>query len=148
MVSIGSTWKILVKHQLIFSWEVPKNFTKFSGSHLCWSLFFNSFRSKVFSCEFWEIFKITLFVKHFWMTAFENHVHLDLIVYAITDTIYWNNFLTYQPLILLYYFHQKIVKEKTAIFKKCNFFGQACFCAQRPLQIKLTYIFSSCNIMN
>ena len=29
----------------------------------------------------------------------------------------WNNFLTYQQLILLYYFHQKILKEKMAIFK-------------------------------
>ena len=31
---------------------------------------------------------------------------------------YWNNFLTYQRLILLYYFHQKISIEKTTIFKK------------------------------
>ena len=38
--------------------------------------------------------------------------------------ICWNNFVTYQRLILLYYFHQKILKEKTKIFKNYNFFGQ------------------------
>ena len=43
------------------------------------------------------------------------------------DIICWNNFLTYQQLILLYYFHQKIFKSKTTIFKSCNFFGQTCF---------------------
>ena len=45
---------------------------------------------------------------------------------TITDTISCNNILTYHELILLYYFHQKILKEK-AVFKKCSLFGQACF---------------------
>ena len=43
------------------------------------------------------------------------------------DTIYWNNFFTYQWLILLYYFHQKILKRKMRIFKSCNFFNRTCF---------------------
>ena len=32
-------------------------------------------------------------------------------------TIYWNNFFAYQRLILLYHFHQKISKQKMAVFK-------------------------------
>ena len=34
------------------------------------------------------------------------------------NTIYWSNFLTYQILILLYYFHQKVSIEKTSVFNK------------------------------
>ena len=30
-------------------------------------------------------------------------------------TVYWNNFLTYQRLILIYYFLEKISKQKTAV---------------------------------
>ena len=33
-------------------------------------------------------------------------------------TIYWNDFLAYERLILLYYFHQKMSTEKTAVWKK------------------------------
>ena len=43
------------------------------------------------------------------------------------DTICWNNFFTYQRLILLYHFHQKILKRKTTIFKSFNFLNQTCF---------------------
>ena len=31
--------------------------------------------------------------------------------------VYWNNFLTYQRLILMYYFHQRILKGKTTILE-------------------------------
>ena len=37
-----------------------------------------SYRSKLFSCEFYEIFWKTYFVKHLWMVAFENHAHILL----------------------------------------------------------------------
>ena len=42
---------------------VLKNFAKFTGKHLCKSLFFNKVanRAQVFSCDFCEIFKDTLF---------------------------------------------------------------------------------------
>ena len=49
---------------------ILKNFPKFTGKHLCWSLFFNKVaalrpaKSQVFSCEFWEIFKNTFFTEH------------------------------------------------------------------------------------
>ena len=62
---------------------VLKNFTKFTGKHLCQSLFFNKVAglrpatllkrdsgADVFSCEFWEIFKNTIFIEHLWMTAY------------------------------------------------------------------------------
>ena len=39
----------------------------------------------------------------------------------LIDTICWNNFLTYQRLILLYCFHQKISKEKTVNFGQAYF---------------------------
>ena len=54
---------------------VLKNFAKFSGQHLCQSLFFHKVSgpstflqketlAKVFSCEFFEIFKNTFFTEH------------------------------------------------------------------------------------
>ena len=45
--------------------RVLKNFTKFTGKHLCQSLFFNKVAglSQVFSCEFCEIFKNAYFYR-------------------------------------------------------------------------------------
>ena len=48
------------------------NFTKFTGKHLCQSLFFNKVKetpAQVFSCEFGEISKNTLFTEHLCTTA-------------------------------------------------------------------------------
>ena len=69
---------------------VPKNFAKFTGKHLCQSLFFNKVAglwpatllrkrlwhrlatllkktpAQVFSCEFCEILKNTFFTEHLW----------------------------------------------------------------------------------
>ena len=55
---------------------VLKNFTKFSGKHLCQSLFFNKVAdlrpikeetlAQMFSYEFWEILKNTIFTEHLW----------------------------------------------------------------------------------
>ena len=58
------------------------------------------------------------------------HPLLELCSFGFNSTITdicWNNFLKYHQLISLYYFYQKILEEKTAICKKCNFFGPACF---------------------
>ena len=61
--------------------DVLKNFTKFTGIHLCQSLFFNKVTggagnfikkltlAQVFFCEFCEIFKNTFFTEHLWTTA-------------------------------------------------------------------------------
>ena len=54
-------------------------FAKFARKHLCQSLFFNTFLNfvkketlaQVFSCEFWEISKNTLFIEHLRETASE-----------------------------------------------------------------------------
>ena len=49
-----------------------------SQENTCTEVFFyQSYRSQVFSCEFWEIFKNTYFVKHWWTDAFENDVYLN-----------------------------------------------------------------------
>ena len=56
--------------------DVLKNFTKFTGKHLCQSLSFNkgagfSLREtlvQVFPCEFWKIFKNSFFTEHLWAT--------------------------------------------------------------------------------
>ena len=65
---------------------------------------------------------------------------------TITGTISWNNILTYHQIILLYYLHQKILKEKS-IFKKCGFFGQACFLHLGNWVFAYhTYIFPLCDI--
>ena len=54
--------------------RVLKNVAKFTGIHLCQSLFFFNFIKKdtlaqVFSCEFCEILKNTFFTEHLWTTA-------------------------------------------------------------------------------
>ena len=68
---------------------------------------------------------------------------------AITVTVCRNNFLTYHQVVLLYYFNQKILKEKAAIFKKGNFFGQACFLHPgNQVSVYHAYIFPSCDLMN
>ena len=59
---------------------VLRNFTKFTGKHLCQSLYFNKVAgacnfikiealAQVFSCEFCEISKNTFFTEHIWATA-------------------------------------------------------------------------------
>ena len=59
---------------------VLKSFAKFTGKHLCHSLFFNKIAglrstallkksAQVFSCEFCEIYKNTLFTEHLRATA-------------------------------------------------------------------------------
>ena len=50
---------------------VLRNFVKFTGKHLCQSLFFNKVQTlaQVFSCEFCEISKNTFFTEHLWETA-------------------------------------------------------------------------------
>ena len=61
---------------------VLRNFTKFTGKHMCQSLFFllkfqappatlfkKETLKQVFSCEFHEISKITFFTEHLWVTA-------------------------------------------------------------------------------
>ena len=46
--------------------SVPKNFFKFTGKHLCWSL---RSEAQVFACEFYEVFKNTFFTKQLQTTA-------------------------------------------------------------------------------
>ena len=56
---------------------VLRNFAKFLGKHLCQSFFFEKVAglrkketlTRVFSCEFCEIFKNTFFTEHLWTTA-------------------------------------------------------------------------------
>ena len=53
--------------EMFFKTGVPKNFTKFTGKHLCQSLFFNKVEidtlAQMLSCEFCEIFKNTFFLR-------------------------------------------------------------------------------------
>ena len=48
-----------------------KNFAKFTGKHLCWSLFFNKKenQTQAFSSEYCEIFKISIFTEDLWWTT-------------------------------------------------------------------------------
>ena len=57
--------------------DVIENFAKYTGKHLCQSLFFNKVANfikketlaQVFSCEFGEIFKNTFFTEQLKTTA-------------------------------------------------------------------------------
>ena len=56
-----------------------ENFAKFTGKHLCQSLFFNNFIKKetlaqMFSCEFYEIFKNTFFKRTPLVAAFNSFI--------------------------------------------------------------------------
>ena len=58
---------------------VPKNFTIFTGKHLCWSLFlikliiyYKETSLQLFSCEHSDIFKNNHFEKPLRTAAFEN----------------------------------------------------------------------------
>ena len=60
--------------EVFYQKGVPENFAKFTGKHLCQSLFFNKVAEKetlaqVFSCEFCKIFKNTFFTEHLRTTA-------------------------------------------------------------------------------
>ena len=57
---------------------VLKNFTIFTGKHLCWSLFLIKLPAFRFSCEYCEIFKKTYLEKHLWTAASENN-HSNII---------------------------------------------------------------------
>ena len=64
---------------------VLRNFAKFTGKHLCQGPLFNKVAGlrpatllindetlvQVFSCEFCEMFKNTIFTEHLWATASE-----------------------------------------------------------------------------
>ena len=50
--------------------DVLKNFAKFTGKHQYQKLFFKiEALTQLFSCEFYEIFKNTLFKEHLWTAA-------------------------------------------------------------------------------
>ena len=94
--------------EVFYEKGVLTNFTKFTGKHLCQSLFFNSSMfliklhvfikketlAQVFSCEFYEICKNTFFTEHLWTTASESSTgddvkHLDnLLVSSKSASVY------------------------------------------------------------
>ena len=131
MFKIGNTWFILVywvakkkkklmkksrsSHPEVFrKKQVLENFTEFTEKQLCWISLFTGLRCfHVHFLGICQIFRNTYFVKHlngcFWKScSFKFSC-------TITDTICWNNFVTYPRLILLYYLCQ-ILKEKATIF--------------------------------
>ena len=80
-------------------------------------------------------------VKHLWTVAFEKSCSFGFNC-TITDTICQNNFLAYHQLILLYYFHQKILKEKVTIFNTLLWSGLFFSSLRKPgLWISRLYIF-------
>ena len=62
--------------------DVLRNFAKFTGKHLCQSLFLikncnfikTETLAQVFSREFCEIFWNTFFTEHLWVTASKKHI--------------------------------------------------------------------------
>ena len=77
---IDSTLTEAVTKDVLLKKGVLKNFVKFTGKHLCQSLFFNKVAEKetlvqVFSCEFCGISKNTFFTEHLQATAFTLTAH-------------------------------------------------------------------------
>ena len=66
----------------VFFWKgVLKNFKKFTGKHLCQSVFFDKVEglrpAQVFSCEFCESFQNTFFVEHVRVNTSEKGVYFN-----------------------------------------------------------------------
>ena len=98
----GNTWTITLQKQppeVFYKKSALRNFTKFTGKHLCLSLFFNKVGGlgpatiskkrlvQVLTFEFWEISKNIFSTEHLWETAsdikfiyIENVVRLVLFV--------------------------------------------------------------------
>ena len=77
---------------LFYKKGVLKNFAKFTGTHLCLSLFLvkplkKETLAQVFSCEFCEIFKSTFFTEHLRATASDDSQFTNW--YMITLRIYY-----------------------------------------------------------
>ena len=73
-----------------------RHFTKFTGKHLCQSLFLIKFVKKetlaqVFSCEFCKISKNTIFTEHLWMTA--SMIWKSWKYYTVWDNYYFFSWL-------------------------------------------------------
>ena len=80
-----------------------RNFVKFTGKHLCQSLFFKKVAgqetwAQVFSCEFCKISKNTFFAEHLWATTFENF--LELLVNSSSNTVKKFNFMSASPVLI------------------------------------------------
>ena len=59
--------------------RILKKSAKFTGTHLYWSIFYQSYRSQLFSCEFCEIFENIYFAK---LNNFPNSNLMTSIIFA------------------------------------------------------------------
>ena len=107
---------------------VLQNFAEFTGKHLLLSLFVTVIGLKCFCVNFAKFLRTLC--KTFVNTCFWKSCSFWF-SFTITDTIYWNNFLTNHRLILLYYFHREILKEKTTIFFKMELLWPGLFSSIR-----------------
>ena len=79
--------------------SVLKNFTKFTGKHLCQILFFSKVQllkretlAQVFSCEFCEIFKNTFFIEHLQWLLLTIQISITLKLHYNLHWNVWNIF--------------------------------------------------------
>ena len=70
---------------------VLKNFAKFRGKHLWWRLFLIKTPTQVFSCEYWEIFKVTYFEEQLRTAASEEISGMKWINPLSADPTKWSN---------------------------------------------------------
>ena len=95
-VSSRSSWPEVFCRKVVL-----RNFSKFTGKHMCQRLFFNkvvglacNFIKKetlvqVFSCEFWEISKNTFFTEHLrWLLLKFSHWYFHKMVIWIDISIF------------------------------------------------------------
>ena len=111
---------------------VLKNFEKFAGKNLCWSLSLTVTGLKCFHVNFAKFLRTPN------LNTFSNGCVWKSCPFGsnctITDPICWNNFLTYHGLILLYYLRQKILKQKTSLIRLVFFTHET-----RSLHITLVF---------
>ena len=84
------------------------------------------------------MFKNNYFVKHLWTAAFENIAHSDSVLQKLAQSV--DKFSHVLPTnFALSFFSED--SNKIAIFKKCNFLGQACFLHSETKSLNITLIF-------
>ena len=103
--------------------HVLRDFTKFTGKHLCQSLFFNKETlAQVFACEFCEISKNTFFTEHLWMSA---SIVLNDGIRSLVWSFQWNNVFCSLPSIFFQVsiFFKKFSKIRMFFtsLKKCRY---------------------------
>ena len=123
---------------------VIRNFSKFTGKHLCQKLFFKKETlAQVFSCEFCEISTNTFFTEHLWTTAFLiQPVTLFLLEMLINKkTRHFDSSLNHQE----HLFHRTCYHQLFSSYEYCKVFKNSYFIEHLQKQSLANILQNTCS---